>query len=147
MCGGTWAAAAVKRRYRHRTNNSFSTKNYGDRIKIRYTLMNLPQYRLGIILQAAILLIAITNISVVVVAQEEISTTSSPTPKITTNNEATNQNQSISPISPSTTLAPFLPVTNAPIVSEAPMTASPTISPSLPPAPLVSFIGWFIFIL
>ena len=49
--------------------------------------MNLPQYRLGVILRAAILLIAITNISVVVVAQEEISTTSSPTPKITTNIE------------------------------------------------------------
>jgi len=144
MCGSTGAATAVKRRHRHRLNNSFSTKNYGDRIKIRYTLMNLPQYRLGIILQAAILLIAITNISVVVVAaQEEISTTSSPTTKITTNNEATNQ--SISPISPSSrTLAPFLPVTNAPIVSEAPMTASPTISPSLPPAPLVSFIDWFL---
>ena len=144
MCGGTWAAAAVKRRYRHRLNNSSIEKYYGDRIKIRYTLMNLSQYRLGIILQAAVLLIAIANISVVVVAQEDIiSTTSSPTPKITNNNE----DQSISPISPSTTLAPFLPVTNAPIVSEAPMTASPTISPSLPPAPLVSFIDWFLFIL
>ena len=147
MYCGIRAAAAVKRRHRHRTNNSFSTKIYGDRIKIRYTLMNLPQYnRLGAIIQAAILLIVITNISVVVVAQEEIiSTTSSPTPKITNNNE----DQSISPISPSSrTLAPFLPVTPSPIVSEAPMTASPTISPSLPPAPLVSFIDWlFLFIL
>ena len=131
MCGGTWAAAAVRRR-RHRMNSS-SIKKYGDRIKIRYTLMNHPQYRLGIIVQAVILLIAITNISVVVVAQEEITTTSSPTPKITTD-------QSISPISPSTTLAPFLPVTTSPIVSESPMTTSPTISPSLPPAPLVSSI-------
>jgi len=104
--------------------------------------MNLPQYRLGVILRAAILLIAITNISVVVVAQEEISTTSSPTPKITTNNEA---NQSISPISPSKTLAPFLPVTTSPIVSESPMTTIPTISPSLPPAPLVSFIGFYLY--
>ena len=143
MCGGTWAAAAAVRRRRHRMTNS-SIKKYGDRIKIRYTLMNHPQYRLGIILQAAILLIAITNISVVVVAQEDISTTSSPTPKITTNNETTDQ--SISPISPSTTLAPFLPVTNSPIVSEAPITASPTISPSLPPAPLVSLlIGFYLY--
>ena len=144
MCGGTWAAAAV-RRSRDRMNSSKKKYyGYGDRIKIRYdTIMNLPQYRLGIILQAAILLIAIANISVVVVAQEDISTTSSPTPKMTTNNEATNQ--SISPISPSTTLAPFLPVTLSPIVSEAPMTASPTISPSLPPAPLVSFIGFYLY--
>lgn len=86
MCGGSGAAAAARRR-RHRMNSS-SIKKYGDRIKIRRDIMNLPQYRLGIILQAAILLIAITNISVVVVAQEDISTTSSPTPKITTNNEA-----------------------------------------------------------
>jgi len=76
-------AAAVKRRHRHRLNNSSIEKYYGDRIKRRYTIMNLPQYRLGIILQAAILLIAITKISVVVVAQEEISTSSFPTPKIT----------------------------------------------------------------